>query len=222
MTTFSELSVEELFPESDGKPMADNTEQFRWIVLIKENLEILFATDPNVFVAGDLLWYPVKSTQIAPKAPDAMVVFGRPKGRRGAYRQWLEDNRPPQVVFEILSPGNTPAEMRQKLEFYDRYGVEEYYQYDPDEFELLGWQRNESCLVPIHPMNGWVSPRLGIRFEWTGEPLSLYHPNGEPFLSPVDLAASREQERSRAERAQERADLLAAKLRELGINPDEL
>lgn len=29
MTTFSELSVEELFPDSDGKPMADNTEQFR-------------------------------------------------------------------------------------------------------------------------------------------------------------------------------------------------
>ena len=35
-----------------------------------------------------------------------MVVFGRPKGRRGSYRQWEEDNIPPQVVFEILSPGN--------------------------------------------------------------------------------------------------------------------
>jgi len=48
-----------IYPDSDGQPMADNTKQFRWIVTIKENLEILFATSPDVFIAGDLLWYPV-------------------------------------------------------------------------------------------------------------------------------------------------------------------
>lgn len=31
-----------IYPESDGQPMAENTKQFRWIVTIKENLEILF------------------------------------------------------------------------------------------------------------------------------------------------------------------------------------
>ena len=36
----------------------------------------------------------------------AMVVFGRPKGYRGSYRQWEEGGIAPQVVFEILSPGN--------------------------------------------------------------------------------------------------------------------
>ena len=46
------------YTESDGKPMADNTLQFRWIVKIKENLEILFADVADVFIAGDLLWYP--------------------------------------------------------------------------------------------------------------------------------------------------------------------
>ncbi len=43
------------YPESDGQPMADNTLQFQWIVLIKENLETLFRDRPDVFVAGDLL-----------------------------------------------------------------------------------------------------------------------------------------------------------------------
>lgn len=43
-----------IYPDSDGQPMADNTKQFRWIVVIKENLEILFATVPDVFIAGDL------------------------------------------------------------------------------------------------------------------------------------------------------------------------
>ena len=49
-----------IYPESDGKPMADNTEQFNWIVKIKEGLEAMFADRPDVFVAGDLLWYPVE------------------------------------------------------------------------------------------------------------------------------------------------------------------
>jgi Uma2 family endonuclease len=92
---------------------------FSWIVKIKENLEILFANDPNVFVAGDLLWYPVEGSNNIKRAPDAMTVFGRPKGYRGSYQQWLEDNIAPQVVFEILSPGNRLAEMTAKFEFYD-------------------------------------------------------------------------------------------------------
>jgi Uma2 family endonuclease len=45
-----------LYPSSDGKRMADNTRQYRWIVLIKENLEILWAAIPDVFIAADLLW----------------------------------------------------------------------------------------------------------------------------------------------------------------------
>ena len=40
------------YPDSDGQPMADNTEQFQWIVLLKENLECLFAKNVDVFVGG--------------------------------------------------------------------------------------------------------------------------------------------------------------------------
>jgi len=118
-----------VYPDSDGKPMADNTRQFRWITTIKANLDWLFANNADVFVAGDLLWYPVEGDNKTRQAPDVMVAFGRPKGERGSYQQWKENNIPPQVVFEILSPGNTQTEMTRKLLFYDRYGVEEYYIY---------------------------------------------------------------------------------------------
>ena len=127
MTIFEQIDPDLLYPDSDGKPMADNTEQYRWIVLIKENLEILFANNDNVLIAGDLLWYPVRSRLIAPTAPNVMVALGRPKQKRRSYRQWQEDNIPPQVVFEILSYSNDTKEMDRKLEFYDTYGVEEYY-----------------------------------------------------------------------------------------------
>ena len=167
--------------------MSDNTKQFRWIVTIKENLEILFANVPDVFVAGDLLWYPVEGNNKLCQAPDAMVVFGRPKGDRGSYKQWEEDNIPPQVAFEILSPGNRAGKMLQKTIFYQRYGVEEYYVYDPDEIELTGFTRSGDWLEPIEEMNGWISPRLGIRFELKEDTLEIYRPDGQKFLTPVEL-----------------------------------
>ncbi len=46
MTTALSIDSELIYPDSDGQPMSDNTKQFRWIVLIKENLEILYA---NIF-----------------------------------------------------------------------------------------------------------------------------------------------------------------------------
>ena len=216
-----------IYPDSDGQPMADNTKQFRWIVLIKENLELLFADDPQVFVAGDLLWYPVEGHPEIRVAPDAMVVFGRPKGDRGSYRQWEEDNITPQVVFEILSPGNRVKEMTRKLQFYERYGVEEYYIYDPDDNELEGLHRREGNLQLVEEINGWVSPRLGIKFVLSAETLEIYRPDGRKFLSSLELeqraeqASQRaEQANQRAEQANQRAERLAEQLRALGIDPE--
>jgi Uma2 family endonuclease len=195
-----------IYPESDGKPIADNTKQFRWIVTIEGGLEALFRNDPNVFVAGDLLWYPVEGRPDICTAPDALVAFGRPKGDRPSYLQWKEEGIPPQVVFEVLSPGNTAAELRRKLEFYDRYGVEEYYIYDPDRGRLSGWLRGGNArLEAIDSMQGWVSPRLGVRFELEAGDLHLYRPDGERFASYVDLIAQREQERQRAEQERQLA-----------------
>jgi Uma2 family endonuclease len=195
------------YPESDGKPMADNTEQFHWIVTIKENLESMFAEDENVFIAGDLLWYPVQGDNKIANAPDTMVVFGRPKGYRGSYQQWNEGNIPPQVVFEILSPGNRTGEMERKRQFYERHGVEEYYLYSPERLRLQGWLRQGNSLENIPEMNGWISPRLGIRFAIeVGEGLIIYRPNGEQFLRFTEQVQRRQNAEIVANLALERAD----------------
>jgi Putative restriction endonuclease len=147
-------------------------------------------------------------------APDVLVAFGRPKGDRGSYLQWEEGGIAPQVVFEIGSPGNIIAVMMRKFRFYERHGVEEYYLYDPDTGELSGWQRQGDTLEEIEPMEGWISPRLGIRFELERGALQLYRPDGERFATYVELMEQREQERQRAER-------LAAQSGALGIEPEE-
>jgi Uma2 family endonuclease len=223
MTTLISADSELIYPDSDGQPMSDNTKQFRWIVLIKENLEILFAHNPQVFVAGNLLWYPVQGRPDVRVGPDTMVAFGRPKGDRGSYKQWEEENIAPQVVFEVLSPGNTVAEMSKKLLFYSRYGVEEYYLYDPDRETLDGFMRGEQpVLESIDNIQGWISPRLNIRFELTDDGLVIYRPDGEPFLTPVELRQQFEQERQRNEATQAQADRFAARLRELGVDPERV
>ncbi len=188
-----------IYPESDGKPMADNSKQFRWITTIEGNLEILFEHHPAVFVAGDMFWYPVEGNNQRRVAPDVMVVFGRPKGDRGAYLQWREGDIPPHVVFEILSPGNTKKEMAHKFAFYEKYGVEEYYLYDPDSGRLAGWRRQETALAEIDEMMGWVSPRMGIRFDLEGVELVLTDPEGNRFLTFLELNQRRQQAEARAE-----------------------
>lgn len=186
-------SLEEIiYPDSDGKPMSDNTKQFRWITVIQYNLEWLFAQNDRVFVAGDLLWYPVEGDNKLRQAPDVMVVFGVPKGDRGSYQQWKEGHIAPQVVFEILSPGNTLREMSRKQLFYDRYGVEEYYIYDPDRNDLTGWLRQNDRLELIETMEDWISPRLAIRFGWLDTEvrteLKLFRPDGSPFASYTEVS----------------------------------
>ncbi|MEH2066505.1 MAG: Uma2 family endonuclease [Nostoc sp.] len=204
---------EVIYPDSDGQPIANNTIEFGWIVKIKQNIEWLFADNPNVFVAGDLFWYPVEGRNKIVNAPDVMVVLGRPKGvgvarrrHRLCYQQWKEEGIAPQVVFEILSPSNTQSEMDKKLLFYDRYGVEEYYIYDPEKNNLHGWLRSEDGLDVIPQMADWVSPLLKIRFVPSSEGLQLYRPDGERFLTYTEISRNAEQERQRAEQERQRAE----------------
>jgi Uma2 family endonuclease len=202
-----------IYPESDGLPLSENTKQFRWIVTIQGGLDALFRADPNVFVAGDLLWYAVEGSNIIRIAPDILVVFGRPKGERASYLQWLEGNIVPQVTFEVLSPGNRMGELISKFKFYEHYGVEEYYVWDPDRGDLSGWLREGAELKPIPELHGWVSPRLKVRFELVDGDLQLCGPDNEKFATYVELAEQRKQSAARAER-------LAAQLRALGVEPE--
>jgi hypothetical protein len=94
----------------------------------------------------------------------------------------------------------------------------------------------EGSFEPVDDPHDWVSPRLGIRFQWDEETLTLLWPDGQPFSTLLEERQRAEQaeqqaaqERQRAEQAQqqaeqerERADRLAARLRELGLDPQTI
>ena len=91
--------------------------------------------------------------------------------------------------------------MEWKFQFYEQHGVEEYYIYDPDRGDLVGWRRGNSVLEEIPNMAGYQSPRLRIRFE-PGEGsdnLTIIGPDGEPFLTFTEMVKQRNANRQRVE-----------------------
>jgi Uma2 family endonuclease len=210
------------YPESDGKPMADNSRQFRWIQVISGNLAAQFRVAQDVLVGGNMFWYPVEGHPEIVNAPDVFVVFGRPKGDRGSYKQWEEGHVPMTVVFEVLSPKNTVTEMDEKLLWYEDHGVEEYYVYDPERNWLQIYVRRGDTLTRCRPVESFVSPRLGIRFRLKADDLEVIGPNGQRFVTFEELDEARQREvaaaRHTAELAEQRAEQAharAARLAEL-------
>lgn len=227
-----------IYPDSDGEPMAENTVQYDWIVRIKSNLDHLL---PG-FVAGDLFWYPVEGDPTIRVAPDVLVATSRPKGPRSSYLQW-EEGGPPDVVFEVWSPGNSFADQIRKLRFYEQHGVMEFITIRPETGDVAVFVRRGGSLEPT-AVEGWTSPLLGIRLEGTGDALKIVGPDGRAFRSEAELtaaaaradeeaaraeaeaaradaaAARADEEAARAVAAAARAEKLAAQLRALGIEPE--
>ncbi|MCS7047639.1 MAG: Uma2 family endonuclease, partial [Gemmataceae bacterium] len=124
--------------------------------------------------------------------------------------------------FEVVSDSNTKQELEyDKKDFYEQYGAEEYYIYDPYAGRWKGFIRQGKKLVEVPEMEGWVSPRLGIRFERGRETdPGVYDSEGNPFPAYVRLREAledaierveqerrlREQERQRAEQERQRAE----------------
>jgi Uma2 family endonuclease len=227
-----------IYPESDGKPMSDNTLQAEWIFRIFGNLMNLYRDQPDVFVAANHLIYPVEGKPKIRVAPDVYVAFGRPKGHRGSYRVFDEEGIFPQVIFEVLSPKNTKREMEAKRRACFKYGAEEFYIYHPKKEELQIWVRGETEFVLAVWEGSYLSPRLGITFENTDEGLIIRYPNGRVFDDLTDFSRREEENEERlrlaeqrlvaekaiaeAERQRHERDLeaLRAKLRAAGIDPE--
>ncbi len=213
-----------VYPESDGEPTSDNTEQFDAIVTLRENLNRVL---PDAFVAGNILWYPVEGDPTTRIGPDVLVALGRPKGPRGSYLQWEEGGHVPDVVFEAWSPKNRFVHQLKKLRFYDKHGIVEFWTWDLVDRIFAAFVRREGSLEPVSTEDGWTSPLLGVHFEVVQGDLVITGPDGQRFRSMLEVqqdeiaareaAASAARERDDA--ARER-DALRQRLLALGVDPD--
>jgi len=218
------------YPETDGKPMGETDLHIKLIVDLSEALRNFFMRQPDVYVSRDLLLYYEPGNTRKFVVPDVFVVRGVMKGDRRVYKLW-EEGKPPNVVIEISSRETKNADLNRKFHLYERLGVTEYYVFDPEyryvKPPLRAWRLSGGGYVEvavIHKGGGRVSSgELGLELLDTGQTLRLLNPaTGEFLLTPEEEAVMRREEAAARQEAEARADRLAAKLRELGVDPDKL
>ncbi len=235
------------YPESDGLPMAESDAARDYLVYAVEALSLYFQADPQVYVSGNLFIYYEQGNPKAVVAPDVFVVFGVEKGKRRVYKTWEEQDRVPSFVLEITSKSTATEDQRTKKQLYANLGVQEYFQYDPtgDYLDpcLQGFTLQDGIYRPLtkqdlgsEQLQIW-SQALGLWLRVESGQLRFWEnrqQQGLPTYQEIDQARQAasdraeqerqraEQERQRAEQEQQRAERLAERLRDLGIDPEDL
>ena len=206
------------YPESDGQPMGETDKHILLMMTLRFMLDEFFRATAQVYVGSNLMCYYVEGDPKKSISPDVFIVRGAEKGERRVYKFWEEPA--PQVVIELSSRKTAKADLTTKKDIYASLGVKEYFIFDP-EFKLSPPLRafrlhGANFVEEIIRENRVMSHELGLELVNNGETLRLYHPTKKIFLrTPAESYANAEEETARADR-------LAAKLRELGIDPDHL
>ncbi|MDF2387817.1 Uma2 family endonuclease [Nostoc ellipsosporum NOK] len=214
------------YPDEDGKPIAEGDLQRKCLVYATTVLGIYFQHHPDVYVAGNLFIYYEEGNPESVVAPDVFVVFGVENRDRRTYKTWEENNKTPDFVLEITSKTTRTKDQGAKKGIYAFLGVQEYFQYDPTGDyltpQLQGLRLVDGNYFPVvtnTQPDGRVSLRsevLGLELQLEGGKLRFYDPaTTKTLLSHEEEAAARQV-------AEEKAQRLAAKLRELNIDPDNL
>ncbi|MGB8701957.1 MAG: Uma2 family endonuclease [Thermosynechococcaceae cyanobacterium] len=221
-------------PESDGT-FVKNFQEHPQSILLTDSIEPVLQKlhpDGQYCIGQDsgIYWRMVDPPERGAESPDWFYVANVPPALDGQFRRsyvlWQEFIAP-LIILEFVS-GNG-AEERDKTPwtgkfwiyeqvirpaFYGIYEVSkasvEVYRYVENHFELL--PANERGHYPI----GQIGVELGI---WQGQYQNLTLPwlrwwtnQGELLLCGAE----------RANQAQNRVEILAAKLRELGVDPDAI
>ena len=205
-----------VYPDSDGAPMAENALQAEIIVMLRIGFQRLFADRDDAFVGGDLFWYPVAGDPKTVAAPDVLVAVGLPARldirTLRSYRPF-EHGGGVMLAVEVLSPSNTWVEMTRKRQFYERFGVDEYWVFDPETGVLEVWARLDDRLRQLDvPAEGIVSPTTHVHVAVVEGDLLVHDPEGgQCWLWGLPLA----EQAARAAQEAARADAAEARIREL-------
>ena len=200
------------YPESDGEPMAETDKHIQLMIDLRFALREFFRDEELVYVGSNLMFYYVEGDPTKSVAPDVFVVRGVGKHDRRTYQLW-EEGQAPQVVFEISSRKTKNEDLTWKKQLYAWLGVAEYFIFDPEyklQPPLRAFRLHGKDLVEeIVSNNRVTSEELGLELVNDGKTLRLFNPQAGEFLrTPAEEAA--------------RATRLADKLRELGLDPDQL
>jgi Uma2 family endonuclease len=193
------------YPTSDGRPMAETDIHFRSISEARGALELFFASEPLVYVSGNLLVFYEPGNRRKHVAPDILVAKGVRKQARLNYLIW-EERHGLDAVFEFTSKSTRHEDVEDKYWIYEQQiKVPEYFLFDPlEEYlepSLQGFRLRRGKYAPIRPVKGRLpSQVLGLQVEREGTSLRFYNPaTGLRLPTPAESLAMAEAARLRVE-----------------------
>jgi Uma2 family endonuclease len=209
---FGQANGEIVYPDSHDEDMGEATWHYAVIAYFWNALRYFFSSRDDVFIAANLNLYYEAGRPDLYYAPDLLAAFGVPNHERKTYKLW-EENTFPQVVFEIASDRTWKDDLGEKVEAYERLGVEEYYALDSQDFlplPLMAYRRENGRLNFLRLNEDRVfSPRLGLEITLTDEGFRLFDPTKQEFLPSLGDA------QSRAETAEAKVAALLAEIAKL-------
>ena len=215
----------QLYPDTDGKPMAASDEHRSALIRLLGRLEQFFREKPEVYVSGDILMYYVQGDPRKVVSPDVLVTFGIGQKHRQTYLVWSE-GKPPDFVMEFSSKTTYQRDLGEKLRLYASLGIPEYFLCDIEGLylpvPLMGFTLVEGSYEPL--LSGSedevYSSVLGLDFHLRFSELHLYHRATRQWIPTPEEAAearakqetlARQQEAARADQEAARADQEAAR-----------
>ncbi len=169
------------------------------LIYLKTSLELFFAEREDVYVTGNIMFYYVEGVPAEVVAPDVMVCFGIPKGKRTSYKTWEENDVIPSVIIEIDSSGTWKKDRVEKKELYEMLGVKEYYIFNPMYPKtlpaFLAFKLNRGVLESVNIEERKVTSKiLGLDLIDTGETLRLFNPEKNEFLKNAEELSEENQQ----------------------------
>ncbi len=187
------------------------------IILLLKCLKWLWRDRTDFYAAGNLtIYYSSKKVRNEDfRGPDFFVVLDTERKTRKSWTIWEEDGKYPNLILEILSPSTADTDKNFKKKLYqDTFRTPDYFWFDPESLEFAGFHLLDGKYEALQPnAQGHLwSQQLGLY-------LGIYQGLVRFFTADGQLVPTPEES---AEQQAQRAERLAAKLRELNIDPDTI
>ena len=224
---YAPTHTEDIYPESDGKPLAETERHLRQIIRTLDLLETHFADIPDVYIWSNLMMYYEKGPPAKSVKPDIFVSFGIGRQERRVYKVW-EEGKPPDFIMEFASQSTYENDLGGKKNIYAAMGVREYFLSDPYRLylpsPLMGFRLVGGSYVAIPALaDGRVlSETLGLEFLLVDEGVGIDDAvTGQRLQSEAEReAAARQTAETRAQRADEARQNAEAELAKLRLQLD--
>jgi Uma2 family endonuclease len=227
LDTLQDIPEDVILPPSDlysDEPPLETELHLRQIILLFKCLEWLWRDRTDFYAAGNLTIYYSLSKRKSEdfRGPDFFVVLDTERKTRKSWVVWEEDGKYPNFILEILSEStaNTDKELKKKL-YQNTFRTPDYFWFDPYTSEFAGFHLVDGKYQPLEANNQrhlW-SQQLDLYLGIHQGLLRFFTSSGQLVPTPEEEAES---ERQQKELAINKVERLAAKLRELNIDPDTI